>query len=165
MLFKNKYGLLAFVLGIMLMPMLLIVSMQGVQAFLKASAAERLNGDKQHTFILPKASVHWQEVGRELRINDRFFDATNVKYSENTIIITGRFDDAETAVWQVLQKAAQGAAGVSLNRLLLLAQCLLVLHFIQYIFSITPLFILWNKRTLTHYLSPQRSAPFMPPRI
>lgn len=125
---KNKLLLPLGIAGMMLVPMLLLICLQTGQYLLKISAASRLEGRRQQTVVLHKDSVRWEKPGRELKIDGRYFDATKVINSGNFVVITGHYDDLETAVFQLLEKAVKHSTHSGLfNRILLLLQCVVAI--------------------------------------
>ena len=83
---------------IILVPLLLIVSLQGWQIFLKHQWEERLEGEAVQTIKVAVASVVWQEAGREFTIDGQFFDVISYRTESGFVIATGMFDKAETRI-------------------------------------------------------------------
>jgi hypothetical protein len=60
---------------------------------------ERLELEMLHTITIAESDVQWLNEGKEMLINGRMFDVKSFQRSNNNkIIVTGLFDDDETAL-------------------------------------------------------------------
>jgi hypothetical protein len=80
-------------------------------------AAERLEKACLQTVALPKKDVHWVTKGKELRIGQRFFDVKTYKERGNELIVTGVFDDDETAIEKKIDDVWQKEAPQQMDSL------------------------------------------------
>ncbi|WP_132052745.1 hypothetical protein [Pseudocnuella soli] len=161
---KNKLLLLLGIAGMILAPLLLLFCLQTTQYLLKVSAAARLEGRRQQTIVLHKDAVRWEEPGRELKIGGRFFDASKVTYSGNYIAVTGHFDDMETAVAQLLEKAVHHSTNAGLfNRILLLLQCVVAIPILALLLTPLNAWLTHRMRPVCLYKNPFSNTNALPP--
>jgi hypothetical protein len=162
---KNKLLLPLGIAGMILFPLLLLFCLQTSQYLLKISAASRLEGHRQHTLVLHKDSVHWEEPNRELKIEGRYFDVSKVAYNGDQLLLTGHFDDLETAVFQLLEKAVHHSTQAGIfNRMLLLLQCVVALPALTLLLSPLVGVVTHQMRPMARYQNPFPSLPVLPPR-
>jgi hypothetical protein len=59
---------------------------------------ERLEEEQLQTITINKSSFHWEEKGKEAWINGKLFDVKSIKESGDSVLLTGLFDEQETAL-------------------------------------------------------------------
>ncbi len=66
---------------------------------------EELESKMLHSITLNSNAIHWVKKGKEIVVDGRYFDVKSIVYTINgTAIVTGLFDEEETALVQELQK-------------------------------------------------------------
>lgn len=66
--------------------------------FLKMDAGERMENSHLQTIRIPLSAVHWIKKGKEILINKRLFDVKEYNNNDCDLVLTGIFDDEETAL-------------------------------------------------------------------
>ena len=95
---KSK-NILFFVLAvIILLPLAAPFLAELKISHLKKAAAERLEKEHVQTVLIAAAEIHWVKSGKEILIGYRLFDVKEYHANETSIIVTGVFDNEETAV-------------------------------------------------------------------
>lgn len=130
---KNRSYIISLLFSsLLLLPLLLIIVLQLWQLHIKHRSEERLESRSLQTIEVAADKVKWEEEGREVTINGEFFDIKSYTESDGKYILTGVWDEQETAIKNVLNKKAEGpAAGII--QLLFLGQCFaaMVLFFFE----------------------------------
>ena len=148
-----------------LLPAVLLFLLQGTQFWLKQTAGHRLQKQQSHTIALKTSAVRWEKYGKELRIGDAFFDVQHIKRNGDTLLLTGHYDDAETGLWEAMERMMHHAGTPSLSNLLLLLQCLLPLGIFRIMFLFFPGCRHWNSLMHRHISAAELFPPFLPPRL
>lgn len=161
---KNRWLLPVFFAGMVLLPMALLLCLQTTQYFLKRTADERLEQNKLHTIALPAASVIWEEEGRELQIDGRFFDVKHLERQGEMLLLTGHFDDIETDLHNFIQNVLHRCAESRVfSRLLLLLQCLVALPLIQFFLPRILIGLPHKRQIQAHWKNPFIARASLPP--
>ncbi len=105
---------------LLILPLAIILFLQGWQLYLKHSAKERLEEQLLETIILRKDQFRWEKKGKEISIDGKMFDVKSFILKGDKIIVTGIYDDQETAINSML--AQQFDKNHLLIRLLALTQ-------------------------------------------
>lgn len=94
--------------GILLAPFFFIINFHVRQYQIRHEMKEAIEQEMLHSFSIETSSINWIRQGKELSINGKMFDVEKIIYKEDgTAILTGLFDDEETALVQQLEKACQ----------------------------------------------------------
>ena len=152
-------------MGIIAAPLLFILVLQGLQLYVRHQLEERLEREAQVQLALPAGELVWVEKGREILVDGKMFDITNIRYEGDTALVTGIFDDQESDIMHLLQQRAatsQDAAG--------LAHLFVWLQ--QFVANGTPItYFFWCKMattfapfTLAHYTAPLLLPQAPPPQ-
>lgn len=64
----------------------------------KHTAREKLERQQTVTIRVGVDQLHWIDYGKELKIDDRMFDVKNYRVEGNGYLLTGNFDDLESAL-------------------------------------------------------------------
>lgn len=112
-----------------ILPLAFILFLQGWQLYLTHSAEERLEEQLLETISIRKDQFRWERKGKEISIGGRMFDVKSFVLKEDRIILTGMYDDQETAIHSML--AQQFDKNHLLIRLLALTQ---FFFFVTYVF-------------------------------
>lgn len=114
------------------LPMVLLLFMQGRQWYVQHKAKERLERQSLHQLFVPAESVVWEKAGKELRLGKRLFDVKSVIQKSDGLLVTGLYDEEETAIENFLASHQNGSS--ILFRLLMAAQLfigvLALMHFL-----------------------------------
>ena len=95
---KGKYILFIVLAVIILIPVVAPFSAELEIYTLKNTVAERLEKQHLQTVFIAKEEVNWTKSGKELLIGNRLYDVKEYHFIPNGMIVTGIFDDEETAV-------------------------------------------------------------------
>lgn len=127
---------------LLILPLAFILFLQGWQLYLKHSAKERLEKQLLETIIIRKDQFRWEKEGKEIRIDGKMFDVKSFITKDDKIIVTGIYDDQETAIHSML--AQQFGKNHLLIRLLALT---------QFFFFVTPIFLhcIFIKQPALHF--------------
>lgn len=88
------------------MPLLVLSFLQLKQAYIKHEMEERLEAGLLKTFFVPKEK--WYRLNsREIVVANKLFDLKECRAVTNGFVVTGVFDDEETAVLHQLDRACQ----------------------------------------------------------
>jgi hypothetical protein len=68
---------------------------------------EKMEQSMLQTIRLDSASIEWKKKGRELVINNEYFDVASIRYEKGIAIISGIFDERETAMHAAFAKAQE----------------------------------------------------------
>ncbi|HEU4633136.1 MAG TPA: hypothetical protein VFS22_04080, partial [Flavisolibacter sp.] len=101
---------------LVLLPFVSIIFLQLWQLHVKHEAKEKLEQAFLETIVLQRDQFYWEEEGKEISIGGRMFDVKSFLIKEGCFIITGIFDDKETAIHTMLSKQA-GKAGLLIKLL------------------------------------------------
>ncbi|HUQ97104.1 MAG TPA: hypothetical protein VM010_05535 [Chitinophagaceae bacterium] len=89
------------------LPLLYLTGLQVKQAYIKYSLEERMEAHLLKTLFIPKQD--WQRINsREIIIDGKLFDLKSVREKGDGYLVTGVFDEEETAVVQQLDKTCKG---------------------------------------------------------
>ena len=95
---KGKYILFIVLAVIILIPVVAPFLAELEIYTLKNTVAERLEKQHLQTLLITAAEIHWVKTGKEIVIGNRLFDVKEYHANGTSIIVTGVFDDEETAV-------------------------------------------------------------------
>lgn len=160
----RKYLLLAALLGLILLPVLLSLCLQLGQQVLKNLREERFSQNSLQTIQVPESAVVWEEKGRELRIDGRYFDVASWQSRDGILYLTGHFDDAETKLWEMLGHSAGHQKENKFFSIMLLLQCLQPMLLIRFLFRAFPAKIFWVFSPIPVLLFGFLLPPYCPPR-
>ncbi|WP_416440962.1 hypothetical protein [Phnomibacter sp. MR] len=59
------------------------------------------------TIRIDSAAIHWTKEGRELIVDNEYFDVATIRYEKGVAIISGVFDERESAMHAAFAKAQQ----------------------------------------------------------
>lgn len=59
------------------------------------------------TIRIDSAAIHWTKEGRELIVDNEYFDVATIRYENGVAIISGVFDERESAMHAAFAKAQQ----------------------------------------------------------
>ena len=89
---------------------------------------EELEEKMLHNITLKSSDIHWVWEGKEIDIEKELFDVKSISYKEDgTAVITGLFDEEETALVQQLQKNQKENNSQGTKQLAQLFQLMLVM--------------------------------------
>jgi len=126
---------------LVLLPLASIIFLQLWQLYVKQEAKERLEQAFLETIVLQKDQFYWEEEEKEISIGGKMFDVKSFIVKNDSFIITGIYDEKETAINFMLSK--QAGKDSLLIRLLL---------FTQFFFSVATIFSIggFSKQILQH---------------
>lgn len=111
---KSKKILFLLLFAALLIPAITPLIIQIKIAWIKMEAERRLETNNLQVVHIPVKNVKWVKQGKEMIINNRLFDVKDFLQNATEIIVTGIYDDIETALekqndrlWQQ-QKSEQG---------------------------------------------------------
>ena len=78
--------------------------LQGQQWYVCLEAEERLERKALVSVTIPAADLHWHKRGREAVIDGKLFDVKTMRQTGGQIVLTGLFDEAETAIVNLLEQ-------------------------------------------------------------
>lgn len=93
-------------MALIAVPLLSILVLQGLQWYARHEAEERLEREAMVTVTIPARELHWHKKGREVVIDGQLFDVKTLRHSGGQIVLTGLFDEAETAIVNLLEQQA-----------------------------------------------------------
>ncbi len=127
---------------LLILPLAFILFLQGWQLYLKQHAKERLEQQLLETISIRKDQFRWEREGEEISIEGKMFDVKSFITKDDKIIVTGMYDDQETAIHSML--AQQLGKNHLLIRLLALT---------QFFFFLTPIFLpcIFLKQPAQHF--------------
>ena len=109
---KNILFLLLF--AVMLVPVATPFLLQLKIILAESDAEERLERNHLEVLRIPVKNILWTKQGKEIIINNRLFDVKEFSRNKKEIVVTGIYDDVETALekqmtglWQQ-QQSKQG---------------------------------------------------------
>ena len=165
MLLTNRYWSAGFLAGIIALPLLFILLLQGLQHHAQHEAKERLEKEALVTLKLAAHELHWYKKGKEILIDGQLFDVKTLVQKGNEVIVTGLFDKKENDIVKALHRQTErsGKSG-SIIRLLVLIQ-----HFVSvgetYTFALHAFTLrTFSLTAITSYKSPALSVLAPPPR-
>src|SRR5574339_623607 len=105
MLVKNSavYIACTLLLAIMLVPLTIIVGLQGWQLYWQCSVEERLGKAALEKIVIPNDEFLWEEENREIRVNGKLFDVKSYTRNNESVVVLGVFDEKETFMEFMLQ--------------------------------------------------------------
>jgi hypothetical protein len=146
-------------------PLLSILILQGLQWHARHEAEERMEREAMVTVTIPVQDLRWHKKGKEVVIDGKLFDVKTLRQTGGQIVLTGLFDDAETAIVDLLeQQASHSKQSYGITYLFVL-----LLQFV----AIQGIFILISYRVaqpaacakpLPFYISPFLGIAAPPPR-
>lgn len=148
---------------LILLPLVLVGSLQLAQLLLKQSWEQRLAPQTATTILVDKASIVWEEEGRELQIGGRYFDVRSIKEAGSKLVLQGHYDDTETAVWQLLKHALRHSRANG-YQLVLLLQMLLPIAWIRFHLSAPSIPLCWQGAKTDVLPTPPPKVLLAPPR-
>lgn len=92
------------VLLLTLLPCLYCVYFQMHQYSIRHEMEEKLENAQLHTIYVEKASFSWFKKNKEIKVDGRMFDVKSIRLENDHYVITGLFDDEETALHRQLEK-------------------------------------------------------------
>ena len=110
----------ALLLLLIALPLASLLVLQGWQWYLKHTAKERLEKELLETVVVKKHEFRWDKEGKEIRVAGRMFDVKSLQIQGEDILVTGIFDEKETAINAML--ATQFEKNSLLIRLLAFTQ-------------------------------------------
>jgi hypothetical protein len=93
-------------MALIAVPLLSILVLQGLQWYARHEAKERMEREAMVTVTIPAGDLHWHKRGKELVIDGKLFDVKTLRQTGGQIILTGLFDEAETAIVDLLEQQA-----------------------------------------------------------
>lgn len=148
---------------LILLPLVLVGSLQLAQLLLKQSWEQRFAPQAATTITMEKTGLVWEEEGRELQINGRYFDVRTIKEVGGKLVLQGHYDDTETEVWQLLKHALHHSRANG-YQLLLLFQILMPVALMRFNFKAPLLSPCWNGIRTDHLPTPPPKVLLAPPR-
>lgn len=143
--------------GLLSLPLFLIVVLQLWQFHLQKEAEEKLEEGFLQTIVVSKDELTWERKNKEANINGRLFDVKFFSVENGKLVLTGLFDEEETAVKKLLQHQVFSFHGFFFQ-LLIMAQ-----GFIASLYFLIDFSILLSK--LKRYLTPSNNYNFLLPEI
>ena len=152
-------------MALIAVPLLSILVLQGLQWYARHEAEERMEREAMVTVTIPARDLHWHKKGKEVVINGKLFDVKSLRQTGGQIVLTGLFDEAETAIVDLLEQQAghsKQSTGIAYLFVLLLQFVALqgVFTFLSYREEKQRVF----GKLLTLYLSPFLAIVAPPPR-
>jgi hypothetical protein len=99
---NNRHTITSFLLLVLAMPLLFLSFLQLKQAYIRHEMEERLEMGLQQTLFISKPD--WKRHNdREIWVGGKLFDVKKMQVTADGFIVTGLFDETETAVLQQLQ--------------------------------------------------------------
>jgi hypothetical protein len=117
---KNTHTISIFFLFLLALPQLFIIGLQLCQCHVQHEALERLERESLQTVSVNIKEVTWKSK-KEVSINGRMFDIKSFKIHQGRYMLTGLYDDKETAIKDLLKKQVSGTDN-SFIKLLVLGQ-------------------------------------------
>ncbi len=69
---------------------------------------ERLESEMLHTISMAESDAHWLKEGKEMLVNGRMFDVKSFQQSsDGKVIVSGLYDDDETALVKAVRDTQQ----------------------------------------------------------
>lgn len=149
---------------LILLPLVLVGSLQLTQLVLKQSWEQRLAQQTTVSVTLDKGAIVWEEEGRELQINGRYFDVRTIKEVGGKLVLQGHYDDTETEVWQLLKHALHHSRANG-YQLLLLLQILMPVALMRFNFMPPLLSLCWHGTKADYLPTAPPKVLLAPPRI
>lgn len=91
---------------LVLLPFASIIFLQAWQLYVKHEAKERLEKALLETIVLQKDQFYWEEEGKEISMGGKLFDVKSFVVKGDKTIVTGIFDEKETAISAMLSGQA-----------------------------------------------------------
>lgn len=91
---------------------------------IRITMLEKIEKDDLETISIPTDQIHWYKKNRELMIGGKMFDVKSVRQFGNSTILTGLFDDDDTALHEALAGMHEKKNKGHNNALLLYQVCL-----------------------------------------
>ncbi len=105
---RNKTITTLFLLALTLAPLFYTLHLNLRQQSVRRRMKEELEEKMLHSLTLNSREIHWVREGKEIAVENRLFDVKSICYrADGTAILTGLFDEEETALVQQLQKQQQ----------------------------------------------------------
>lgn len=102
---KITWKIFSFILLLVtVLPLLHIPAIHLKQKKISRVMEDKLISGVLHTITLDKKEVHWIKPGKEIMFNGRMFDVKSVSIQNNTITLSGLFDDDETVLMEQVRK-------------------------------------------------------------
>ena len=124
---RTAHNICFVFLLILALPQILIIALQIWQWRIQQEAIERLEKESLQTIIVGKESLQWKNK-KEVSIDGRMFDIRSYRIENGRYILTGFFDEKETAIKDFLKKQATSSG--PLVKLLLIAQFFVTIVFL-----------------------------------
>jgi len=101
--------------------------------------------------------IEWIKKGKEIMVNGKLFDVKKIVKENGQLIVTGLFDDEETAIENYLKRQSQGTQNSFVIRFLLWTQSLLCISWCFFV-------LLFFNRNLSFSITAQKkyTNPFLP---
>ena len=148
---------------ILLLPLFCTLVLELRQNYLFERVRERLKEETLETIMIPASDLTWLKEGREVLVNDRYFDVENWHLENGICYLTGAFDEEETTIAHIL--GMQSPEQSPFLELLLIGQCFVALLFFSSLFNPFIFFRRCYARREEHYLFLFQSLILAPPRF
>jgi hypothetical protein len=102
---KPKQIVIALLLLIVVsIPSILFVYFQARTVYVRHEMEEKLERAQLETIRLPRHELRWFKKNKEIIVNDRLFDVKSIETIDDSVVVTGLFDDKETFVKKQLEQ-------------------------------------------------------------
>lgn len=102
----QKTGAVLALLAI-LVPVWYALDFVAERAMHRMEMYESMESAQLQTIVLDSASIVWKKEGRELLVNNEYFDVASIRYEHGKATISGVFDERETDMHEAFAKAQQ----------------------------------------------------------
>jgi sensor histidine kinase regulating citrate/malate metabolism len=68
---------------------------------------EHMESAQLQTIVLDSATIVWKKKGRELLVNQEYFDVASIRYEQGKAIVSGVFDERETDMHEAFAQTQQ----------------------------------------------------------
>lgn len=104
--FWQKTGSILALLSIMV-PLLYAIDFAIERGLHRLEMFQKMKHATLQTIVVDSATITWKKKGRELLLNNEYFDVANIRYEHGKAIIQGIFDDRETDMHESFANAQQ----------------------------------------------------------
>jgi len=104
-MYKLHKQIIAFIfLLIVTVPLLFSIKFIIKESLLHKAVEEKMKSVHLQTIHIAKKDLVWIRAGKEILVNDKFFDVKKYHTKEGMVILTGYFDEEETMIISIHKK-------------------------------------------------------------
>ncbi len=97
----------AFLLLLAILPSLFLVLFHVREKAIQHRMRKELEKGSLVTITVNKTNFNWVDVEKEIRVEGRMFDVKSYRYENDVVLVTGLFDDEETALVNRMQETQE----------------------------------------------------------